>query len=68
MCEHNGLFMPCDSCWQAENIDNNPGYGDYAGYSCQLCGRQRVVVCGDGEHRCEKCGYHQTFGEKQGGE
>ena len=31
--------------------------GDYIAGSCINCGRERVCVCPNGKHRCEKCNY-----------
>jgi hypothetical protein len=31
--------------------------GDYISGSCENCGRQRVCICPNGKHRCEKCNW-----------
>ena len=31
--------------------------GDYTKDECTKCGRFRVLLCNNGKHRCEKCGW-----------
>lgn len=30
---------------------------DYVDQDCEQCGRQRVCICPNGKHRCEKCNW-----------
>jgi hypothetical protein len=38
--------------------------GDYdnMGTGCPNCGRQRLCLCNNGKHRCEKCNYVVELG------
>lgn len=31
--------------------------GDYVNTPCPNCGRQRLCICNNGKHRCEKCNW-----------
>lgn len=31
--------------------------GDYVSEDCPNCGRQRLCICENGKHRCEKCNW-----------
>ena len=31
--------------------------GEYDGTNCGYCGRERVCLCTNGKHRCEKCNW-----------
>lgn len=31
--------------------------GDYVDEKCENCSRQRVCICLNGKHRCEKCNW-----------
>ena len=36
---------------------------EYAGYACKNCGRQRVLLCANSKHICEKCYWDQNSEE-----
>lgn len=51
-----------DEPWYGERDPQevDMAYGEYDGSSCQLCGRERVMIGGATEKRiCEKCGTYQ---------
>lgn len=40
-----------------QSIQDQWQLGDYVSISCPNCSRERVCLCPNGKHRCEKCNW-----------
>lgn len=46
-----------------EDQENMDWAGDYDGTICPNCSRERMLKCGNGKRRCEKCNHDPDTGE-----